>query len=301
MPSGMRATRREQRRDRRRRGGDAGGDREARRAARLPSARRCRRSNAVAPLGKVDRARARPGVAGQRSIDQLAARRATSASAAQARRLRRPPRASAPGSISSISSASSVRARSAASRSASAAAASPRTIDASVSNRSSGSIAGGIGSARRSGSSAPPIRSSSSGSPIGISRGSSSPPPLARTKASVTRAHRAVVGQQDPALRASASGSLPKRCDQAGGERVGERAVRRDGEDRGRSAAPSGILQRRFRQLDRLRACRRRTTGPGGPRRSSGLPRSRGPTGCWSRTALRARRAAAASTPSGCR
>ena len=56
---------------------------------------------------------------------------------------------------------------------------SPGTYDASVNTRSVDSIAGAIGSSSMR-SNAPPIRSSSSGSPIGISRGSSRPPPLAR-------------------------------------------------------------------------------------------------------------------------
>ena len=58
-------------------------------------------------------------------------------------------------------------------------------IDASLSIRSVESTAGGNGSGSSAGSSAPPIRSSSSGSPTGISRGRINPPPLARTKASV--------------------------------------------------------------------------------------------------------------------
>ena len=81
------------------------------------------------------------------------------------------------GSISSTSSASSARARSAAQpQRLGRARPPPRTIDARVSDRSSRSIAGGIG-ASSTGSSAPPMRSSSSGSPTRISRGSRRPAP----------------------------------------------------------------------------------------------------------------------------
>ena len=102
--------------------------------------------------------------------------------------------------------------------------------------------------------------------------------------------------------RGPAPGGRRQTLDQARGQRVGERSVRRDGEDRGpdrrdrlrhaRSPLPSS---------GSTGACRHRTTGPGGPRRSSALPRSRGPTGYWSRTVPWARRAAAAWRRSGCR
>ena len=54
----------------------------------------------------------------------------------------------------------------------------------------------------------------------------------------------------------------------------------------GRGRGPlSHAAERRLGRGDRRRACRRRTTAPGGPRRSSGLPRSPGPTRYWSRKA----------------
>ncbi len=45
------------------------------------------------------------------------------------------------------------------------------------------------------------------------------------------RAHRAIVGKQDPPA-GKAQRVTPEALDQPGGERIGERAVRRDGEDR---------------------------------------------------------------------
>ena len=74
-----------------------------------------------------------------------------------------------------------------------------------------GSIAGGIG-ASPIGSSAPPIRSSSSGSPTGISRGSSRPAPLSRTKASVSARTARLLGSRirpgrGPAAPARSGGS----------------------------------------------------------------------------------------------
>ena len=90
-------------------------------------------------------------------------------------------------SISSIANWSIVRARSEARRIASAALSSPeRSICANISCRWSASIAGGISSASSSGSSAPPMRSPISWSPIVIRRGSTRPPMLGRRNASVT-------------------------------------------------------------------------------------------------------------------
>ena len=120
--------------------------------------------------------------------DQLRADRATSASGARDRAARRrsrgggrdrPPRSAAGRACGRDLLAS---------RSASAASTSPAcfwTSRASSISRSIGSMAGGMVSPLPSGSSAPPIRSSSSGSPIGTRRGSSSPPSDRRTKASV--------------------------------------------------------------------------------------------------------------------
>ena len=111
------------------------------------------------------------------------------------------------------------------------------------------------------------------------------------------RAHGAIVGQQDAAR-------APGRADRLPNRRISP-AASASANDRwagmvktaGRCArAGSDILERRFGHRDRLRAYRRRTTGPDGRRRSSALPRSRGPTGGWSRTAPRAHRAAGAST-----
>ena len=129
---------------------------------------------------------------------------------------------------SSTASASMVRASSAASRMASAALSpSARSSRASNSCRSQRIDRRRNSSASSSGSSAPPIRSPISGSPIAISRGRTSPPSLARTNASVTRSHCAIVWKQDSAagqrLRIAA-----KRVDQSNGKSVGEAAVRRD-------------------------------------------------------------------------
>ena len=66
MPSGIRATRPTQRRDRRRGRGDSGGDGEARRRLVLPAVGK-RVKQPVAPLGKIDRARARASICGHAS------------------------------------------------------------------------------------------------------------------------------------------------------------------------------------------------------------------------------------------
>ena len=193
----------------------------------------------------------------------------------------------------STSSASSVRARSAGRRRRFAAAC--LAADDRRERQQpfeSGSIAGGTGSPSSIRSSAPPIRSSSSGSPTGIRRGSSRPPSARPDEGFGDRAHRAIVGQQD-AAPGKAQRVLAETLDQPGCERVGERAMRRDGEDRD---ARSDILAAPFPSAGSIAACRRRTTGPGGRLRSSALPRSPGPTGYWSRMALPARRAAGAST-----
>src|SRR6185369_8469706 len=103
------------------------------------------------------------------------------------------------------------------------------------------------------GSSAPPIRSSSSGSPIGISRGSRSPPPLIRTKASVTARTARLLGSRiRPA--ASSSGSRPNRAmTPAASASANDRWIGMV-KTVGRSAVPSGIFECRFRQLDRPRS-----------------------------------------------
>ena len=166
-------------------------------------------------------------------------------------------------------------------------------------SRSVGSIAGGT-APLVDGSSAPPIRSSISGSPIGISRGSSRPEPLARTNASVTARTARLLGSRIRP-RPGASGSRPNLCDQSR-----RQAHRRTTGGPGWCKTVGGPLRRALRHarsaasvIGWLRACRRRTTGPGGPRRSSGPRRSPGPTGCWSRTDLPAHRGAAAWIPSG--
>ena len=212
-------------------------------------------------------------------------------------RSRRRLRAARLGATSSTSSWSSVRARSAASRRLSPLP-SPRTIAASRSSRSVGSIAGGTALARRA-----VERAADPLVQLGIAdrdQPRQQQPAAARPHERIgDRPHRAIVGQQD-APAGEAKRILAEPRDQPRRKRIGERAVRRDG-DRRRPAAGSAILERRFRHRDRLAACRRRTTGPGGPRRSSALPRSPGPRGCWSRTAPPARRGAAASRRSGCR
>ena len=72
-------------------------------------------------------------------------------------------------------------------------------------------LAGGTGAPASSGSSAPPILSSSSGSPIGTSRGISRPPPDRRTKASaIARAARLLGTSTSP--WASPAGPPPKRA-----------------------------------------------------------------------------------------
>ena len=78
----------------------------------------------------------------------------------------------------------------------------------------------------------PPIRSSSSGSPTGTSRGSSSPPSERRTNASwIARAARLLGTSTMPLRQPGLLAPVPR--DQPGGERVGEGAVRGDGEDVG--------------------------------------------------------------------
>ena len=285
MPLGSRATRAEQRGHGRRGGGDAGGDDEAG-GRRRPPALGDRAEQPVAAVGEVD-----PPALGEQCRpvveDQLAAGRATSASGAKARaasaaklaqaRAGRPPRSAAGRACApDPRRAAAPRPR----RSPSCAGRARRAASAARAARSPAAPA----RRRPSGSSVPPIRSSSSGSPTGTSRGSSKPPPRRRTNASViARAARLLGTRIRP--RASADRVRAEARDQPGGERVGEGAVGRDGEDRGlHRRPPSDMLQRRFRLADRLRACRCRTTGPGGPRRSSGPPRSPGPTGCWSRT-----------------
>ena len=160
----------------------------------------------------------------RRSVRSIAPRRASSAGQAEMIACRRssdfcqwPARSSVAATASasfdagtsSIVSASSVRARSAARRIASAALSPPRrTIAASANWRASGSIAGGTRSSPSATSSAPPMRSSRSGSPMAINRGRIRPLPLARTKASVTlRMARLLGSRMRPP--ASAIGSRP--------------------------------------------------------------------------------------------
>ena len=172
----------------------------------------------------------------------------------------------------------------------------PFTIDASVSSRSVGSIAGGSTSSSIR-SSAPATRSSSSGSPIGIRRGSSRPLPLCRTNASVTARTARLLGSRirpcaspsgsspNCAISPAASASANERCD----------GMVIDGDPARVRHSPAPLPS-----SGSIGAFQHRTTGPGAPRRKRGLPRSPGPTGCWSRTVHQARRAAGASRPSGC-
>ncbi len=111
-------------------------------------------------------------------------------------------------------------------------------------------------------------------------------------------AHGTVVRQQDAALR-QRQRVLAEARDQPRCKRIGERAMRGNGENgdplrvrHSPAPLPSSGWTGEYR---------RRTTGPGGPPRTHGPPRSPGPTGCWSRTAPRAHRGAAASRRSGCR
>jgi hypothetical protein len=113
------------------------------------------------------------------------------------------------------------------------------------------------------------------------------------------RAHRAVVGEQD----ASPGQHQPVAAmagNQAGGERIGEASVRRDGEDVGGSSSLThGPAPPRCRGS--IAASRHQTTGPGEPARSSDSRQSRGPTGYWWRMLLPVRPRAGAWRSSGCR
>src|SRR5206468_482688 len=108
-------------------------------------------------------------------------------------------------------------------------------------------------------------------------------------------AHRAIVGQQDPAS-GEPQRVLADALNQSGGKCVGERAVGGNGEDGGAFGRPLRHSRAPLPSSGSSWAYRRRTTAPGGLRRNSGPPRSRGPTEGWSRTARRAHRAAGAST-----
>ncbi len=95
--------------------------------------------------------------------------------------------------------------------------------------RSVGSTAGGILAASSSGSKAPPIRSSSLGSPTGMSRGRRSSPSERRTNASVIARPARLLGiRRIPC--ASLVLSPPKRASSPAAS-VGKGAVRRDGVD----------------------------------------------------------------------
>ena len=109
-------------------------------------------------------------------------------------------------------------------------------------------------------------------------------------------AHRAVVGKQDAPL-GQAHRVFPEALNQPGRQRVRERPMAGNGEDRDAVRHAPGP----FPSAGSTGACRHRTTGPDGRPRSSVPPRSPGPTGCWSKMGLRAHRAASASTRSGCR
>ena len=198
-------------------------------------------------------------------------------------------------------SASIVRASSAANRSASAALSSgPRTSDASKAIRSNGSIAGGTVSPSSAWSSAPPILSSSSGSPIGISRGRSRPEPLARTNASVTvRTARLFGSRIRPDARPS--GSPPNFAIRpAASESANERWVGIV-KTAGCPRAPVRHSAKRLPSGRSTLVSRHRTRAPDGPHRSSGRLRSPGPRRYSLKMALRARPSAAISTRSECR
>ena len=130
----------------------------------------------------------------------------------------------------------------------------PRPLRArsSMSRRSRGSIAAGTCSLSSINSRAPPMRSSSSGSPTGISRGSSSPVPLARTKASVTARTARLLGRRIRP-RARPSGSLPKRLISPTANASAKDRLAGMVKTAGLTAARSGILERRFRHGDRFR------------------------------------------------
>ena len=294
MPLGHSRDARDHRRHRRRGGRDAGGDGEARRRLVAPAIGEARSTGCAGRRGRSCRARRARRASARRSA---AVSRATSPNVARDRGFRRPHRASRRGSISSTAAhrACGRGRRRGAGLSAAPSPPHDRAPGSAVA-RSRRSPAGPAPASIRS--SAPPIRSSSSGSPIGISRGSSRPAPLARTNASVTRAHRAVVGQQDPALREPER--LPAEArDQPRRERIGERAVRRDGVDRD----PARVRHSRapLPSSGSTAGVPTSNHSPWWTAPKRGLRRSRGPTGCWSKTARRARLAAGASRPSGFR
>ena len=287
---------RDQRRDGRRGGRDAGRDREAGRRLVLPALGQ-RAQQPVAPLGEVDRAplgqQLRPAL-----VDQL--KRSSDFSQWRASSLgfgRRLPQAAPGRSPRSAARRASARDRRPAAALSAVPSPSRRSPPASASARADRSPAG-----------SPPLvdpveRAADPLVELGIAdrdQPRQQQPAAARPDERFgDGAHRAIVGQQD-AARGQRQRVLAEARDQARGKRVGE-ASDATGMVKTATRCGSDILERRFRHRDRLRACRRRTTGPGGRRRSSGPPRSPGPTGCWSRTAPPAHRAAAASRPSGCR
>ena len=226
--------RREQRGDRRRGGGDAGGDGEAGWRLPLPALRR-RPKQAVAPLGEVDDAASlqhcRPTlddcpqplerhlpVFGELGIVGGDVLEAGGRNFLDRQRVERPRQVGGDAAALRLPPSPSLR-----------------TSAASASSRASGSIAGGIGSLASAGSSAPPMRSSSSGSPMAIRRGRTQPAAAGADEGLGQRPHRAVVGQQDAPAgeRQRLAAVLPH---QPGDERVREAAMRRDSEDRGPAA-----------------------------------------------------------------
>ena len=204
IPSGIRATRATSAATAGRRRGDSGGDGETGRRIALPAlGERGEAAGCAARRGRSRRARRAAPATARRSA---AAARATCCQCRAISSVSRD-RAAQLARVDLLDEQAH-RARARGRRPGASASAEPsppprRIGRPAVSSRSSGSIAGGRRLVIVDRSSAPPIRSSSSGSPTGISRGSSRPPPLARTKASVTaRTARLLGSRMRPARQA---------------------------------------------------------------------------------------------------
>ena len=104
------------------------------------------------------------------------------------------------------------------------------------------------------------------------------------------RAARAIAREQDDTF-GEPQRTVGKTSNQPCGKRVGKGPADRDGEDRRLAVRRHSAPPRSARCWPR---CRLRTIAPCAKRRTGAPSRSRGSTGCWSKTALRARRPAGA-------
>ena len=284
------------RRDRRRCCRNARGDGEAGRRLVRPSLGE-RMEQTVAALGEVDRAFSRedlrPVFVDQlqlferffpmaRKLVSFARPRRAAATARSPRSARRrafardPPRGAAPSADPS-----------------------PPRIEASrQDSRSVGSIAGGTGS--------PSSASSAPADPLVELRVADRDQP-GQQQSAAARAHerigdrpdRAIVGKEDsPARETQRVLAEARRSSPAASASAKERC---DGMVKTATRAASDMLERRFRQLDRLGRADIEPQALVDGTEAAALRRSPGPTGCWSRTGPRAHRGAGVWTRSGCR